>query len=49
MICPQINIATRLEALVSAILDFVAVIRLLPDSCPSTNLIPGMLCRFPAL
>ncbi|KAI2731837.1 hypothetical protein CBS147332_976 [Penicillium roqueforti] len=41
MICPHITIATRLEALVSAILEFVAVVRLLPDSCPRTDLTPG--------
>ena len=49
MICPHITIATRLEALVSAILEFVAVVRLLPDSCPRTDLIPGMSVSFPAL
>lgn len=50
MICPHITLATRLEALVRAIIEFVAVVRLLPDSCPSTDLTPGMLVRpFPAL
>lgn len=43
MICPHITLATRLEVLVDSIIEFATVVRLLPDSCPSTDLTPGVL------
>lgn len=50
MICRHITLATRLEALVSAIIEFVAIVRVFPNSYPSSDLTSGMLiCPFTAI
>lgn len=42
MICRHITLATRLEALVSAIIEFVAIVRVFPNSYPSSDLTSGL-------